>query len=274
ATDVYSLGVVLFELLTGELPHRRPARSGVELEREVERETVEGPTAVARRAGRETLPRRLGTELDTIVLKALRREPARRYPTAAALAEDLVRLLDGRPISARPDTVGYRAAKFVRRHRVGVAATLLVALSLVGGLALALVSARRAERQALRAGEVQKFLVGLFEAADPGRSLGAEVTARQLLDAGVRQLEGGLKGEPEVQADLFDTVARIEHRIGRFESAERLARGALERRQAAFGEGSADVAEVRLTLAEALFGRGELEPAAEQFRAALAVLER
>jgi serine/threonine-protein kinase len=274
ATDVWGLGVVLFELLTGELPHRRGTRSGAALARQVEHESIEGPSAVVRRAGGEPWPRRLGGDLDTLVLQTLRREPERRYPTAAALADDLARLLAGRPIRARGDALGYRAGKFVRRHRVAVSAAALVLLSLVGGLVAALVSARHAERQARRAVEVQKFLVGLFAAADPDQSLGAEVTARQLLDAGVAELERGLTGEPEVQAALFDTVAQIERRIGRYDSAERLARGAVERRESLAGADSSAAAAARLTLAEVLHARGELDPAVAEFEQALAVLAR
>ncbi len=279
ATDVYALGVLLYELLTGELPHARTSTTAGRLAEEVSRETVERPSQRLRRisAVGSDVPRRarqLEGDLDTIVLRALAREPTRRYPSAAALADDLTRHLEGRPVTARPDTRRYRLAKFLGRHRVAAGAAVLVTLSLVAGLVAALVSARRAERQALRALEVQEFLVSLFEAADPDHSLGAEVTARQLLDAGVAELEQGLVGEPEVQAALFDTVAQIERRIGRYDSAERLARGAVERRERLAGVESADAAAARLTLAEVLHSRGELEAAAAEFGAVLARLER
>jgi serine/threonine-protein kinase len=279
ATDVYTLGVLLYQLLTGRLPHRREVRTDAALYDEVSRETVERPSAAVRRDVGDLkkdlrLSRRLAGDLDTIVLQALRREPARRYPSAAAFAEDIRRFLDGRPVAARADTLSYRASKFLRRHYVGVGATALVLVALVTGLVGTAWQARRAQRQAQRAEQVQAFLIGLFEGSDPDRSRGATITARELLTEGTRQLDASTAMAPEARAALLDAVAHIEDRLGLFEPAERHARSALALRQALLGVDALDTARTRLTLAEVLLSRGEGSAAATEIDAAMPIIER
>ncbi|HEU4664035.1 MAG TPA: serine/threonine-protein kinase, partial [Dokdonella sp.] len=216
ASDVYALGLVLCELLVGELPRRRgttPAQRAWD----AANEEAERPSVLAARlspARVETLycnamsarrlSRALTGDLDVIVATALRREPARRYPTAAAFAEDLRRWLDGRAIDARADSRGYRLARFVRRHRVGVAASALVVVSLFAGLGSALWQAQRAreqaaraeaeranaERQLARTDRVKDYVLALFREQDPiSRARAQARTPTELIRSGVAQVD-------------------------------------------------------------------------------------
>jgi eukaryotic-like serine/threonine-protein kinase len=200
ATDVYALGVLLFELLTGTRPYRVEGRSPSAIEAAICQTPPTRPSAAIREPGERggraraqaRAARRLRGDLDTIVLKALRKEPERRYASAGEMGEDLRRHAEGLPVSARPDTAGYRVRKFVGRHRAGVAASAAVLLALVVGLGAALAQARVAERERDRA--ERRFEIAretartlLYDvddalAAVPGTTEAREVLVRQSLD--------------------------------------------------------------------------------------------
>ena len=145
---------------------------------------------------RARLAHRLKGDLDTIALTALKREPERRYATVAAFADDLERFLEGRPVAARPDTLGYRTRKFVSRHRVAVAAALLVSLSLAGGVAAALWQARATRIESERTARVRDFLASIFGSLDPDLGPGRDASAATLLADGAARVEAELGGEP------------------------------------------------------------------------------
>ncbi|MFN7942201.1 MAG: tetratricopeptide repeat protein [Thermoanaerobaculia bacterium] len=302
ATDVYGIATVLYELLTGRLPHERraAARSAAELASLVSTEVVERPsTAVGRQVSptpeaavvdardRKRRARALRGDLDTVLLVALRREPERRYASIAAFAEDLERCLDGRPIRARSDSLAYRSRKFLVRHRYGVAAAALISLSAVLGLAGALSQARRAaaaaERSRLAAGRaaleaqraerIQDFLVRLFEGADPHGAQAGQTTARELLARGATRIESELAAEPGVQSELLDTVARIEISLGLYDAAESHVRAALAKRRAA-GAGGGGESRSLAVLGLLELQQGKLESAEKDLERAIAGMGR
>lgn len=279
ATDVYSLGVVLYELLAGRLPHARSTTSIAGLARDLERETLTRPSRVAAERNEMRRARALAGDLDTITLKALAHDPARRYGSIAAFADDLRRYLDGRPVRARPDSRLYRLRKFARRHRVAVLAAALVAGSLVAGLQAALWQSRRATANAAaaaanaqRAERVKEFLIGLFEAADPEQS-GGNLPARELIEQAGKRLESELTGEPLIRADLLEAVARIDRSLGLLDPAAALAEKALAIRSAALPADDPAVAAARATLGVVQVYQGKLDSALAELSGALASLE-
>jgi serine/threonine-protein kinase len=291
ATDVYALGVLLFELLAGCWPYRPRDRSVLSLERAVlEQEPDGASTAITRPPGRvdgghgapdslvsqrrATTPaglrRQLRGDLDNIVLTALRKEPERRYPSVQHFRDDIRHYLERRPVSARPATWGYRTRRFVHRHRVGVAAAAIIAGSLVAGLAGTIWQAQAASRQARRAEGVRQFVVELFQVSDPDRSKGDSITARALLDRGVERLDTDLAAEPELKAEMLAVLGGIYQKLGLYERARPLLEQALAVRRERLGPRHLDAAQSAADLASLLYDQGEYQRAEELTRSALA----
>jgi len=215
ATDVYALGLLLFRLLVGAHPYRFATESPVEVVRVVCDQPPPRPSVAATTGaaglGLPALRRRLRGDLDNIVLKALRKEPERRYASVEALAEDVRRHLEQLPVRARPDTPGYRAAKFARRHRLGLAAAALIAASLLGGLLATAHQARIAERRFQDVRALADSL--LFEVHDAIAPLPGSTPARQLLVrnglAYLDRLAAETGGDPALELDLAAAYERV-----------------------------------------------------------------
>ena len=241
STDIYSLGVVLHQLLTGRLPcgldtcgdshvhmavchedPKTPSELVVEVVPDLEEEGFEARSAEqvaqARGSDPKSLRKQLRGDLDAIVLKALRKEPEARYVSMDQLADDLSRYLNGLPVRARRGTMAYTLGKYVRRHRWGLAAGSLI-LVLILGFTLALSrQLERAEHERDRARRVSDFMVTLFRAAEPDR-MAQEPSVRSLVDAGRERLRHELTEVPEVRADLLTTLAQVYEQLGAFDSA-------------------------------------------------------
>jgi len=293
-TDVYSLGLVLYELLVGTGPFDTGEHEKcdlLEIRRRIREEepvrpstrisdlgTDSTPLARLRNTDPASLRRQLQGDLEWIVMKALRRNRSQRYTTAAELSTDIRRFLRHEPIIARPPNAAYRVRKFLRRHRLGVAAAGVALLAIIAGsvgLSVGLVRAVKAERQASEearsAQQVADFLVDLFEVSDPGEARGNTITAREVLDAGAAKVEDELGDQPRIQARLMYTISKVFTNLGLYEDATRLGQNALERREEVFGPDDPKVAESLFGLADAELLLGRYAEAETHLYRALAI---
>jgi serine/threonine-protein kinase len=298
ASDVYSLGVLLYELLTGQRPYKlssqapheieraicqlepvRPSASVTGYERREATAQVGGSTAVdaggRRRTTVEKLRRMLRGDLDNIVLMAMRKEPERRYASAEQFSEDIRRYLEGLPVIAQGERFGYRARKFVGRHTAGVTAAVAVVLlvtGLIGFYTWRLASERdRVRLEAVKATQVSGFLTGLFEVSDPSQSKGETVTARELLKKGAAKIESDLMTQPAVQATLMTTMGKVYQSIGLYDQGTSLLEKALEIRLGLYGDRNADVARSMYNLGSMLQAKGDNDRAAPLYARALEI---
>jgi serine/threonine protein kinase/tetratricopeptide (TPR) repeat protein len=251
-TDVYSLGVMLYELLVGALPFesKELREAGFdEVRRKIREEEPSKPSARLstlkgerstesarmRRTELPSLRRDLAGDLDWITMKALEKDRARRYGSPHELAADLKRYLMHEPVSASPPSASYRAKKFVRRNRVAVSFAAVVTLLLVGFAATMAVQAQRiagerdrANQEADTANRVSELMTRMFEIVDPSVARGNEVTARQILEQGTRMVERRLQDEPQIRARMMVTIGKTYHSLGLLDPAKKLLGQAVE----------------------------------------------
>jgi serine/threonine protein kinase/Tfp pilus assembly protein PilF len=294
ATDVYSLGALLYLLLAGRHPAGEARRSPADLLRAivdtepprlsaavVDRRTQAPRTLTDNAARRSTTPHRLRRlvrgDLDTIVAKALKKRPEERYLSVTALADDLRRALASQPISARPDTLAYRSAKFARRHSRALAATAAAVLSLavLAGFYTARLAAERdrARREAEKSTRVSELLTDLLTSADPYARETREPTIRGVLDAGSQRIERQLAGQPEVQAEMLTVIGRVYQRLGHNDKAQPLLEKALAIGRAA-GRQDARLAQSLNDLGVLLLEKGDFGAAGPVLEEALALRRR
>ncbi len=251
ATDVYGLGLLLCELLTGRHPLLKGDETLAGIEEATLHRTPTAPSQLQPSHGEREHSRgrnRIARDLDMIVLKALRKEAERRYPSAADLADDLRRHLSGHPVSARPDTFSYRSRRFLRRNAAPVTAVAAVLLALVATTAVTLIQSRRVAAESARvtaerdkALEVRGFLMEMFGATGAGRSVGDTVTVRRLLDLQAGRLDTE-PWSPELRAEMLAVLADGYDRLGLWEEAEPLAVRSLDLRRDLFPSDHPDVA--------------------------------
>ncbi|MEO6276948.1 serine/threonine-protein kinase [Roseateles sp.] len=285
ASDVYSLGALLFELLLGRRLYRRDATSPGALEQAILHDEAPRPSDLARSdplvqlngSTPRRLARRLAGDLDLIVTKALRKPPAQRYATVAAFAEDVERHLTQRPILARPESAAHQFSRFVARHRVGVAAGSVVTLALAVGIGMSLWQARQARLEGERAVAAMSFLTGLFENSarqGSGARPTYEVTGKELLEAGVKRLATEYREHTPLRLELLQMLGKVSEEMDLLDLAGPLQEEALVLAAELYGEGDVRHAQAMLMKAEVQVRSGQFEAATAQGRQALAAFGR
>ncbi|MFQ5503684.1 MAG: tetratricopeptide repeat protein [Planctomycetota bacterium] len=290
-SDIYSLGVLLYELLAGSLPFppEKFKDAGLaEVQRIIREEEPEKPStrivaepspgiAEQRRTRLRTLRRELRGDLDWITMKALEKDRSRRYATVSEFAADIERYLERQPVLAGPPGALYRLGKFVARHRALVAATLVASLTLLLGLAgivwqatVAAAERDRALEAREQAEEMHEFFTGMLASADPAKARGKDVTVRELLDRAAAGMDASLTRRPELRAAILTTIGNTYVSLGRHAEAEPHLAEALEIRERVLGKQHRDTLRSMNFLGQALWKQGKLDQAEPLLRESLA----
>ena len=274
-SDVYSLGIIFYELLAGAPPIELRKVELEEFLRKLREEDPPKPstkistqnadtsTDVARKrqTDPQTLARHLRGELDSIALKALEKERARRYPSASEFAADIKRYLNYEAVLAVPPSLAYQARKFARRHRAGLMMAVAFVLVLVTASVVSIRQSIRANREAAASERVADFMTNMFKVSDPGAARGNSITAREILDKASKDIDSGLASDPVLQSRMMNVMGTVYDNLGLFAQAEPLLRHALEVRRRTLGDKNKDTLQSMYQLSEVLTWLGKRDEA-------------